>query len=490
MGDKVLLADDSATIQKLVEMALSDSGYELLAVSDGKQALDHMATFRPDVVLADAIMPIMDGYQVCQHVKQDPHFQHIPVILLTGRFQPFDSEKAAEVGIDDRVVKPFSQDQLVGIIEKLLAQSKEAAPAAVEDDGEPTGSEDQINTMIMDEPEAEAPVSPGGAANETVAFSPEVLEQMARAQSGTESEVEELPSIDDFDVDDEVLEESPPPEDEEDEGDIDDVTMELTTEDLADIDADDLSDDPAPFAEADTPPAIPAPQKDFDTGDLDFEEDTLMVDDEGPDPLAVEPVVEVEEVADQVEEPSQPVSAEIDEEPAEPADLLDDTDEMLVTDGDLDGKPATEEDSVALDTEPVDTAAQGVTELDTEPVDTLLEDDLLKEEEEPFPVEEAPEGQEIPTEEMDGPILEELEDDLAEIEEGDGEGAFPEGPTSASALSEAQLDVLADKVAERLIHKLGEDQVREVVWEVVPELAEAMVKKRIYQLEQEASDRT
>ena len=124
MGKKVLLADDSATIQKLVEMALSDAEegeYELLAVSDGKQAIDQLDAFQPDIVLADAIMPIMDGYQVSAYIKKDPRYQQLPVVLLTGRFQPYDEDRARQAQIDDRMIKPFSQDKLLSVIDGFIA---------------------------------------------------------------------------------------------------------------------------------------------------------------------------------------------------------------------------------------------------------------------------------------------------------------------------------------------------------------------------------
>jgi len=124
---RVLLADDSLTIQKLVEMALSDSDYELQAVSDGRRAVELLPTFKPDILLVDAIMPVMDGYQVCEFVKNDDQFKHLPVILLTGRFQPFDESRAEEVHIDQRIIKPFSQDQLVSTISQLLSKSTNGA---------------------------------------------------------------------------------------------------------------------------------------------------------------------------------------------------------------------------------------------------------------------------------------------------------------------------------------------------------------------------
>ncbi|HEY6052008.1 MAG TPA: response regulator, partial [Thermoanaerobaculia bacterium] len=90
MAKKILLADDSLTIQKVVELTFSDSDYELFSVSNGQKALDRVREFRPDLILADAVMPEKNGYEVCEAIKRDPATSGIPVILLSGTFEPFD----------------------------------------------------------------------------------------------------------------------------------------------------------------------------------------------------------------------------------------------------------------------------------------------------------------------------------------------------------------------------------------------------------------
>jgi len=126
MGKRILLADDSMTIQKLVEMAFVDTDHELICLSQGQEAWEKMGEFKPDVVLADAIMPVLDGYTLCERIKNSPEFSHIPVVLLTGRFQPFDEARATEVKIDSRMMKPFVQEQLVSLVEKLAAEAPDS----------------------------------------------------------------------------------------------------------------------------------------------------------------------------------------------------------------------------------------------------------------------------------------------------------------------------------------------------------------------------
>jgi CheY-like chemotaxis protein len=106
-GCKLLLADDSITIQKVVALTFADEGVEVVTASDGKEAMARLADFLPDVVLADVFMPGATGYEVCEYVKQDAKLKHIPVMLLVGSFEPFDEAEARRVGADEILTKPF-----------------------------------------------------------------------------------------------------------------------------------------------------------------------------------------------------------------------------------------------------------------------------------------------------------------------------------------------------------------------------------------------
>jgi CheY-like chemotaxis protein len=128
MGKRILLADDSLTIQKVVELTLSGTEYELTCVSNGQKALESLAESRPDLILADAVMTEKNGYEVCEAVKGNPSTARIPVVLLSGVFEPFDRDRAERIGCDLVVSKPFDAQQLVEQIETLLARSAPAAP--------------------------------------------------------------------------------------------------------------------------------------------------------------------------------------------------------------------------------------------------------------------------------------------------------------------------------------------------------------------------
>src|SRR6202162_1559868 len=120
MPKRILLADDSLTIQKVVELTFSDSDFELVCVSNGQRALEKVREDRPDLILADAVMPEKNGYEVCEAIKGDPATARIPVILLSGTFEPFDRERAERIGADAIVSKPFDSQQLIAQVELLL----------------------------------------------------------------------------------------------------------------------------------------------------------------------------------------------------------------------------------------------------------------------------------------------------------------------------------------------------------------------------------
>ncbi len=128
----ILLADDSITIQKVVELTFSEADYRVVCVSTGGQALKKVAEVRPDIVLLDVIMPEKNGYEVCEQIKRSPATSGIPVLLLTGTFEPFDKKRADMAGANGHITKPFESQALIAKVEELIA----ARPSvAVDDEG-------------------------------------------------------------------------------------------------------------------------------------------------------------------------------------------------------------------------------------------------------------------------------------------------------------------------------------------------------------------
>lgn len=127
MRRTILLADDSVTIRKIVELTFSETDIRVESVGSGREALDRLRALRPDLVLADVVMPGPSGYDVCRAVKQSD--RPVPVLLLTGTFEPFDAQQARDCGSDGHVTKPFDSRLLVERVEQLLARGWRGAPS-------------------------------------------------------------------------------------------------------------------------------------------------------------------------------------------------------------------------------------------------------------------------------------------------------------------------------------------------------------------------
>lgn len=128
---KLLLADDSITIQKVVNLTFADEGIEVLTVGDGDAAMEKLEGFKPDLIMADVNMPGLNGYQICEKIRQSKEFGKTPVILLVGSFEPFDEAEAKRVGADDFLTKPFqSIRQLINKVTELLDSDGKTADSA------------------------------------------------------------------------------------------------------------------------------------------------------------------------------------------------------------------------------------------------------------------------------------------------------------------------------------------------------------------------
>jgi CheY-like chemotaxis protein len=128
VGKTLLLADDSITIQRVVELTFSHEDIRVVSIGDGKRAAQWITTERPDVVLADVAVPELDGYGLLTHVKKSSNLKHIPVLLLAGAFEAVDEEKARTLGCDGILLKPFEPKQLVARVKELLAEAARRTP--------------------------------------------------------------------------------------------------------------------------------------------------------------------------------------------------------------------------------------------------------------------------------------------------------------------------------------------------------------------------
>jgi CheY-like chemotaxis protein len=129
MPKTILLADDSVTIQKVVAISFASEDVTVLTVDNGDDAIIKAREIRPDIVLADVVMPGKNGYEVCEAIKGDPELAQIPVLLLTGTFEAFDESRAREVGSAGHIAKPFEAQALIEEVRRLIdAASASATP--------------------------------------------------------------------------------------------------------------------------------------------------------------------------------------------------------------------------------------------------------------------------------------------------------------------------------------------------------------------------
>jgi two-component system alkaline phosphatase synthesis response regulator PhoP len=123
VNKKVLIVDDEPHIRLLLEQtldALEDEGVELLTASNGQEALDTLAAEKPDLVLLDVMMPLVNGFDVCKRLKANPELKHIYVMMLTAKGQEFDRAMGEEVGVDRYVTKPFDPDEILDRAAEVL----------------------------------------------------------------------------------------------------------------------------------------------------------------------------------------------------------------------------------------------------------------------------------------------------------------------------------------------------------------------------------
>lgn len=176
MPKTLLLADDSVTIQRVIELTFANEDVRVVSVGDGRRAVEWFDAEIPDVILADVNVPEVDGYALAEFVKQSPRLRHVPVLLLAGAFEPIDQERVRATGCDGVLVKPFEPQQLVSRVKLMLDRVAEPAMVAVAGETHAqAGAQDAMNPSQPQNPEAGASVFDQGAFGDS-----ESLESPAR----------------------------------------------------------------------------------------------------------------------------------------------------------------------------------------------------------------------------------------------------------------------------------------------------------------------
>jgi twitching motility two-component system response regulator PilG len=120
---KVMVIDDSKTIRRTAETLLKKEGFEVIAATDGFEALSMIADHQPDLILLDIMMPRLDGYQTCALIKHHRVFRHTPVVMLSSKDGLFDRARGRVVGSDNYITKPFTREELLSVIEQHIAKA-------------------------------------------------------------------------------------------------------------------------------------------------------------------------------------------------------------------------------------------------------------------------------------------------------------------------------------------------------------------------------
>lgn len=487
MAKRILLADDSLTIQKVVELTFSDGEYDLFCVSNGQRALDRVQEQAPDLILADVVMPEKNGYEVCEAIKSNPATARIPVVLLSGTFEPFDRDRAERLGCDAIVSKPFDSQQLLRQVEALLARDPRDVPSAstmaipimpaaaapVAPPAPPTSTPAPTPTPT---PSSErGATEPGFSADDftgsipraaQVAGGPDLFEE-EYGQADVESAIAafekahpEFAYVEDGASTRAMTPDADVPEAEE--------TQAVRPETADDAPADrgwlsDAADADAPSASVvPPPPAAPAPfwvprQPEPELAPIPFAGDDSANRRTQPEPQA-------STRAD--EGPTQQIRLSADfaslQRDSEGLDLGEDTDR----------RPAL----------PIEAPApqERTAEIPLPPLAALASADV------PDPVEFAPPAapEVVPAA---GPaaipeptaVPREIEEIASTTSIGQLKEMFSSVSRTEGGLTDDEIDRLASRVVERLSEKI----VREIAWEVIPDVAELVIKQRIKELE-------
>lgn len=124
MSYKILVADDSPSIQKLIQMSFPSDEFELFPFNDGQEVLDSLSRIKPDAVLMNLSLPQKDGYELGEHIRNQEEFMEVPLILIKDAFEPLDKDRLEGFQFDELVQKPFDSDELVQKVRSIIEERK------------------------------------------------------------------------------------------------------------------------------------------------------------------------------------------------------------------------------------------------------------------------------------------------------------------------------------------------------------------------------
>jgi CheY-like chemotaxis protein len=486
MPKTLLLADDSVTIQKVVGISLANEDIELVTVENGDDAVSQAQEIRPDIVLADIVMPGKNGYEVCETIKNDPQLAATPVLLLTGTFEAFDAERARQVGADGHITKPFEAQALVDQVNQLLARSTPLGDDDVRQVTNPPAPAPQAGTTPLPAPTPPADVGANGEGGDAFDFF-DGADGDADTSWPTEAGRGDTSGID-------LMSDSTP-----------DLPRRGQAEETVLLDPNEGSGDPA-FDAAVEAAAFDAPGErnafqEPDESGFDLESADLSMASSVPDVVVAPDSMSFSE-ADAPHETTAPTERVVlDDEPA-------------ATEGErvaIEDEPAaTERERVAIEDEPAPVDPAPVAVAPAPAPDPLVDFDPASEAAAPAspatPVQvfdETGMDTDAPGEHSATVLMVEDEDPVRVQAPGDVRPTAPAAPAPSTASTTPEIPpalqqavhATLEKVAWEAFSDLSEQVVKQVLarveaiaWEVIPQMAETLVKEEIARMQSSEGD--
>jgi CheY-like chemotaxis protein len=462
----MLLADDSITIQKVVDLTFADEGMQVTTVSNGEQAIQKLEEIAPDIVLADVFMPGRNGYEVCEHIKGDERFRHIPVMLLVGSFEPFDEAEARRVGADDFLTKPFqSIRQLVSKVGALLSGHEDEAttkeltlPAeATRAEGRPPAAKPTELSMADTAPlPAHMREAAAGTGHEDAAGHASLDDEMIETKSASSfSSSSGGNAAAAFDADRQMQPTAPLKAEEFKEvkiNPIDEIMSSRLQETLQNFSFELSEPTPALSQPAPAPSMAQAAAADdalLDLGDIELGAAAAEADDF---------ILDLQDEAPAAPPPSDAAQTPPADDGMTAATLLDFQEEMT------EAAPQVEEFAEAQ-AEVEEQRAQ------LAPVDETEREQVAE-------PQAALHEQLAPTIRLFDPPRAETTTESVDREETGEAASPPMGASHQISLEQLSPEVI-DAIARRAVEQLSERVVQEIAWEVVPQLAEPLLKRRL-----------
>jgi DNA-binding response OmpR family regulator len=122
MRKRILIADDEPNIVVSLEFLMQRKGYEVRAAADGEETLRQLQEFKPDLVLLDIMLPLRNGFEVCQRIRENPEWRHIRIVMLTAKGREVEVTKGLALGADLYITKPFATRELLASVQQLLGE--------------------------------------------------------------------------------------------------------------------------------------------------------------------------------------------------------------------------------------------------------------------------------------------------------------------------------------------------------------------------------